>query len=63
LPQSFFWDKLPDSRVEGTFWAANPADYGLLAPCAADAEELFQVNERLRRMDILLWNRHLTYNR
>ncbi len=49
--------------MEGTFWAANPADYGLLAPCAADAEELFQVNERLRRMDILLWNRHLTYNR
>lgn len=42
--QSFFWDKLPDGRVAGTFWAAHAPDYGLLAPCMiAEAEELFQV--------------------
>ena len=29
--------------MAGTFWAAHPPDYGLLAPCAAQAEELFQV--------------------
>lgn len=41
--QSFFWDKIPDGRVAGTFWDLHPADYGLLAPCAQQAEELFQV--------------------
>lgn len=28
--KAFFWDKLPDSRVEGTFWAAHPPAYSSL---------------------------------
>ncbi len=28
--KAFFWDKLPDSRVEGTFWAANSPAYDSL---------------------------------
>lgn len=28
--KSFFWDKLPDNRVAGTFWAANPPAYSSL---------------------------------
>jgi hypothetical protein len=43
LVQTFFWDKLPQGRVAGTFWAAHPPDYGLLAPSIPEAEELFQV--------------------
>jgi hypothetical protein len=40
--QTFFWDKLPQGRVAGTFWAAHPPDYGLLAASIPEAEELFQ---------------------
>ncbi len=28
--KSFFWDKLPDNRIEGTFWAAHPPVYSSL---------------------------------
>ena len=41
--QTFFWDKLPQGRVAGTFWAEHPPDYGLLASNTHEAEELFQV--------------------
>jgi hypothetical protein len=44
--QAFFWDKLPEGRVVGTFWAEHPPDYGLLAPSIPEAEELFQVIDR-----------------
>ncbi len=29
--RAFFWDKLPDARVPGTFWAAHPPAYEALA--------------------------------
>jgi hypothetical protein len=41
--QTFFWDKLPQGRVAGTFWAAHPPDYSLLSSSIPEAEELFQV--------------------
>lgn len=41
--QTFFWDKLPQGRVAGTFWAAHRPDYGLLSSSIPEAEELFQV--------------------
>ena len=28
--KSFFWDKLPDNRIEGTFWAAHQPAYSCL---------------------------------
>ena len=28
--KSFFWNKLPDNRIDGTFWAAHPPVYSSL---------------------------------
>ena len=43
VAQTFFWDKLPQGRVAGTFWATHPPDYSLLSSSIPEAEELFQV--------------------
>ncbi|KAK9830554.1 hypothetical protein WJX72_012430 [[Myrmecia] bisecta] len=42
--KSFFWDKLPDNRVSGTFWERNPPSYDNLD--TAEVEELFQALQR-----------------
>ncbi|BDA46913.1 probable formin-like protein 13 at C-terminar half [Coccomyxa sp. Obi] len=41
--KSFFWDKLPDNRIEGTFWADHPPVYSSLN--LSEVEELFQVQQ------------------
>lgn len=41
--RTFFWDKLPDARVPGTFWD-HPPDYSLLDQAAVEA--LFQASIR-----------------
>lgn len=41
--KSFFWDRLPDSRVDGTFWELHTPDYELLQPHLDTVEQLFQV--------------------
>lgn len=28
--RTLFWDRLPDTRVAGTFWESHPPDYSLL---------------------------------
>lgn len=28
--KSFFWDKLPDNRIQGTFWEKHPPTYDTL---------------------------------
>ena len=28
--RTFFWDRLPEARVAGTFWEAHLPDYSLL---------------------------------
>ena len=42
--RTFFWDRLPDARVPGTFWEAHPPDYSLLDQPAVEA--LFQASLR-----------------
>ena len=35
--RAFFWDRLPDARVAGTFWASHPPDYSLLDSSAVES--------------------------
>ncbi|KAK9800865.1 hypothetical protein WJX73_002751 [Symbiochloris irregularis] len=41
--KSFFWDKLPDSRVPATFWEHHHPDYR--AVNTREVEDLFQANQ------------------
>eukprot|EP00884_Botryococcus_braunii_P014893 jgi/Botrbrau1/23404/Bobra.0051s0048.1 len=42
--RSFFWDKLPDNRVSGTFWETHPPAYDSLNQ--QEVENLFKATQR-----------------
>eukprot|EP00891_Asterochloris_glomerata_P002244 jgi/Astpho2/2244/fgenesh1_pg.00040_%23_71_t len=44
--KSFFWDKLPDARIDGTFWEGHGPAYSDMP--TAEVEELFQALQRQR---------------
>lgn len=48
--KSFFWDRIPPSRVPSTFWATQQPDYELLRPHLRQAEELFQARPSHRAL-------------